>query len=123
MAVASSQGQDFTNLNFESAQVIPSYTNTGRIFISITNALSGWSAFDGTNQLSSVQYIPPPGANPGLLPPIALEGSNAYVIDGNFSILLGSSSISISQTGLVPSGTESLLFDATSPSPLVLCNS
>ena len=117
---ASSQGQSFTNLDFESAQIVPSYTNNyGYVFIPTENALPGWSAFDGTTQLSQIQYNPSAAA---ISPPVALFGSNIDVIAGNFSILLHSSTISISQTALVPSGTESLVFDAVSfgsPSLLV----
>lgn len=109
VAAASLRGQDFTNLNFESAQVIISTNIGANQFITTANALPGWSAFDGTNQLSLIQYNP----NPRLgSPPIALFGSNSDVIAGNFSVLLDSISISINQTGLVPTGTESLVFDA-----------
>jgi hypothetical protein len=71
---------------------------------------SPWSAFSGANQLSLVDYNP---STLGVPASVDLVGSNADVIDGNFSVLLSGDG-SISQTGLVPSGTESLLFDATS---------
>ena len=103
----SSRGQGFVNLDFESAQVV--FTTGG---IVASNAFLGWSVFSGTNQLSVVAYDASFVGAPQLI------GSNANVIAGNFSVELGSGS-SISQTGLVPSNSESLLFDAVSPSPLV----
>lgn len=90
-----------------------SYTNFGSYtYITAANALPGWSVFDGTNQLPLIQYNPSLAA---ALPPIGLFGSNMDVIAGSFSVLLHGSPISISQTALVPSGTESLKFDAVTP--------
>ncbi len=108
-------GQNFTDLNFESAKIIPVSTNAdGSVNIASTNALPGWSAFVGTNQLFEIAYNP----SGAFYHPIALSGSNAAVIIGNFDVSIGYN-VAISQTGLVPSGTESLLFDATSSSFLV----
>jgi hypothetical protein len=116
---ASLRGQTFLNLDFESAQVIFASTNGPHVYIASTNALPGWSAFSGTNQLSLVQY----NYNGAVInPPIALAGSNAfYVVNGNFSVYFTGESGrgSINQTAVVPSGAESLLFDATSSSLLV----
>jgi hypothetical protein len=100
-------------LNFETARLIPATDG-----IAASDALPGWSAFLGTNQQSSIQYnINPAAFNPR----IALIGSNVDVIGGNFCVYLGNGTIS--QTGVIPSGTESLLFDAISypgsPSPPV----
>jgi hypothetical protein len=103
------QGQDFTNLNFESAQVI--FTNGVNGNITTANAFPGWSAFSGTNQLSLIDYNPSPLVVPAS---VDLVGSNAEVVDGNFSVLLANYTGSISQTGLVPGGTESLFFDGSS---------
>jgi hypothetical protein len=105
------QGQDFTNLNFESAQIIVATNSAGFIGIAASTALPGWSAFSGTNQLSQVDYNPSPLGVPA---PVDLVGSNAEVVDGNFSVLLADNTGSISQTGLVSSGTESLFFDGSS---------
>lgn len=100
-----SQGQGFINLNFEDAKVSGSYGE-----FATSNALPGWSVFAGMAQLSSVQYNPNGISGPT---PIELFGLNAEVIAGNFSASVGGN-LSLSQTGLVPSGTESLLFDAYS---------
>lgn len=104
----SSRGQGYVNLNFENANIV---------FVSgslaTSNALPGWSAYLGTNQLSTIIY-----GYSGGIPPVGLYGSNSLVISGNFSVYIGGYG-SISQTGLVPSGSESLLFDATASSYLV----
>jgi hypothetical protein len=106
----SSRGQGFINLNFENANIV---------FVSGTlatrNALPSWSAYSGTNQLSTIRY----NASFGVpTPAVGLYGSNSLAISGNFSASIGRNG-SISQTGLVPNGSESLLFDATSSSYLV----
>ncbi|HEY5043105.1 MAG TPA: PEP-CTERM sorting domain-containing protein [Verrucomicrobiae bacterium] len=100
--------QGFINLNFEKANIV---------FVSgpvaTTNALPGWSFFSGTNKQSTVAY------NAYAVPTTSgLVGSNRLVLNGNFSASLDGNE-SISQTGLVPNGTESLLFDATSSFLLV----
>lgn len=111
---ASARGQEFVNLNFEAAKIVISATNSSfAMEIATSNALPGWSAFFGTNQAPLVQYNFGPA--PGL--PVVLFGSNSVVIDGNFSVYLDGGSIS--QTGLVPSGAKSLLFDSGPPSLLV----
>ena len=105
---ASLRGQSFTNLNFEDADVSQS---SG--FVATSDALPGWSAFSGTNQLSTVVY----NASGLASYPVTLLGSNSFVLDGNFSVSLVGGSIS--QTGPIPSGSQSLLFDAASPYLLV----
>lgn len=107
-AAASSQGQGFTNLDFESAQIIPVSTNgNGSVNVATANALPGWNAFFGTSQLSLIPYDTPPTV---LAPAIGLlGGSQAPAIQGNFDVLLHGGSLS--QTAVVPAGAESLLFD------------
>lgn len=103
----SASGQDFRNLDFEAAQVTgPNYPTE----IDAGNALPGWTVFYGTNQQTQVYY------NLFFLG-VSLMASNNLVISGNFSVMLvsGTPANSISQTGLVPLGTESLLFEAQSP--------
>lgn len=113
------QSQDFTNMNFESAQALD-YTNGPYKYITTANALPSWSAFSGTNQMAQIQYNPGGAVSPL---PVDLLGSNVYTIEGNFSVYLSDglpdSAGSISQAGLIPSGTQSLLFDADSSSLLV----
>jgi hypothetical protein len=99
----------FQNLDFESAQVIPVSTNAnGSVNIATANALPGWSAFAGANQLSLIPYNSQAEA---AWPVVGLYGSNVTVIGGNFEVMLTSGG-SISQTGLVPANAESLLFGA-----------
>ncbi len=99
----SSRGQGYVNLNFENANIV---------FVSgllaTSNALPGWSAYSGTNQLSTILYNESFGVP---TPTVGLYGSNSLVISGNFSVTIGRNG-SISQTGLVPNGSESLLFAA-----------
>ena len=110
------QGQSFTNLDFESARVI--FTANPPDFIATSNAFPGWSVFGGTNQAFYVQYNVSAGVYLyGLVGPDAF-GTNTRVLDGNFSASMGPNE-TMSQTGLVPNGAESLLFGATSSSFLV----
>ncbi len=106
--------QGFANLDFESAQVIP--LTQGADYppysIATTNALPGWAVYLGSSQQSQITDTPALGSTWVFL--IATNGA----LSGNFSVGLqgGStySSASISQTGLVPVGTESLQFEAQS---------
>jgi hypothetical protein len=109
--IASVSGQDFANLDFESARIIPLYTNGPDVYIAATNALPGWTAWFGTNHpLTVIPYNVPAAV---LLPPVGLYGSNAAIPSGNFGVFLQNGSIS--QTGLIPTNAASLLFDAQSP--------
>jgi hypothetical protein len=111
----------FENLDFESANV--SGHSPGNL-VPISDALPGWSAYftSGTTTYPQTQVV---------YDGISLGGAVISVIDDNaaaFSPLQGNysaflfgggygvnevlASASISQTGSVPSGTESLLFDA-----------
>lgn len=102
IVAASARGQGFVNLDFEEATNLPPPNSS----VAVSNALPGWSAFAGTNQLSSIIYDPGGGGTFY----VGLYGSNNAVLSGNFSVVLGGSS-SISQTGLVPASAESLLFE------------
>jgi hypothetical protein len=98
----------FQNLNFEAARVVIA-TNHIDSYIATSNALPGWMAFSGTNQLFLVDFNPT-----GLLvpAPVALYGSNApLVIDGTYSLGLSGRG-SVSQIGLVPADAQLLLFKA-----------
>ncbi|MDE3066084.1 MAG: hypothetical protein KGJ60_00890 [Verrucomicrobiota bacterium] len=110
----------FQNLDFESAKLIfpdPSYP----YFLAATNALPGWSAFSGTNQLTGIYYDE--GA---VLSDVMLFGFFSGVLSGNFDVSLahpnGSPSGSISQTGLVPSDAQSLFFEASTAGLLLSMN-
>ena len=72
----------FQNLDFEAARVVFVATDVYS-FIATLNALPGWTAFSGTNQLSVVAF------NPGgmVVEPVGLYGSDApVVIGGSFSL-------------------------------------
>ena len=114
--------QGFVNLDFESATV--SGYSPGSSDVPTTSALPGWTAYYsnsiGTYASAEVWYDT-----------ISLGGNIISIVDskvfssyfgpiqGRYSAFLfggggpdGPISASISQTGLVPVGTESLLFDA-----------
>jgi hypothetical protein len=101
----------FQNLNFEEAIPNP-YSGS----ISAANAIPDWTAeIGGVPQTQIVQNFFSTGdpevvlitPNNPQLPP--LEGSYSVLLTGSFI-----ASASISQTGLIPAGTQSLLFDAES---------
>lgn len=97
----------FQNLDFEAAKVI----FVGGV-IATSNALPGWSAFSSGNQLDTISYNVFT-----MIPPVQVYGSNVHVIAGEFSVSLAANG-SISQTGLIPSTAQSLLFKAlTDPIP------
>ena len=96
------RGASFYNLDFESANNLPAPYS----FVSISNALPGWLAYAGTNQLSEVKYQVNPTTT-GY--PVTLVGSNKDVLSGNFSVIFTGT---IAQTGDIPTGTESITFQA-----------
>jgi hypothetical protein len=110
----------FQNLDFEAAQIIfdappPNHS------IATTNALPGWLAYSGTNQLNGVNYGPG-----GISFPVALYSTtNGGSLDGKYSVVLGPSGLlgpsgSISQVGLVPSDAQSLLFEGNFTGPITV---
>ena len=116
IATFSAQGQGFVNLDFEAAKVIPVSTNLdGSVNVATTDALPGWVAFHGTNQLSLIPFNYDPTGSHGV-PPVGLYGgTNVIVPQGKFVVRVGFGS-SISQTGFVPTAAESLLFDVVGTS-------
>ncbi len=97
---------DFGNLNFEDANPITASPG----YVTSASAIPDWTAaIAGATQ----DQIWENGFSTGA-PAISLISANYGAIDGNYSVLLtGSiSSASISQTGEIPPGTQSLLFDA-----------
>jgi hypothetical protein len=105
---------NFQNLDFESAQIIP--LTQGADYppysVATTNAVPGWTVFYGGTPQSQITYNDPALGSTF----VNLWATNGQQISGNFSVLLQgggtASSASISQTGLVPAGTQSLLFEA-----------
>lgn len=105
--------QSFINLNFESANIIPIVGGPNYPYdVTSTNALPGWTVYYGLIQQSQITYNDP-GLGSTL---VTLWATNGAQISGNYSPLLQggltASAATISQTGLVPVGTASLLFEA-----------
>ncbi|HEV2320173.1 MAG TPA: hypothetical protein VGV18_10515, partial [Verrucomicrobiae bacterium] len=101
-------GQGFTNFGFESAEIVAVSTNAnGSVNVATGNAIPGWTAFVGTSQLSVIAYDTPTSVT---WPAVGLLGGpQAPAIEGNFDVGLFENG-SITQTGLVPAASESLLF-------------
>jgi hypothetical protein len=108
-------GQSWTGhvskLNFEAADTVGYSPPTG---MPSALAFPGWQTSIGATPISSVGYD-----NPSLSTPwIYLGDSEAgNIIQGNYSAFLqsstiGSGSATLSQTGIVPPGTESIQLDA-----------
>jgi hypothetical protein len=112
MLVISARGQDFLNLNFESAQNLPGNPGNG-VSIAVANALPGWTAYDGLLALSDVFFVS--NNFTGIATTVELEGGT-LALSGNLSVGLYSNS-SLSQTGVVPGTAESLQFEAYGPGP------
>ena len=100
----------FQNIDFESANPVSAGPP---VFVTAASALPGWTINDwrSTKQTEITENNFSTGA-----PAVILEGvgSVSPPIDGNYSVLLSGSfsTAAISQTGLIPSGTESLMFEA-----------
>jgi hypothetical protein len=108
--IISARGQGFQNLNFESAQNLPGNPGNGEA-VPISNALLGWTAYDGSLVLSEVFFVS--NSILGSATSVELEGGS-LALSGNFSVgLFGDSSIS--QTGMIPDTAESLQFEAEGP--------
>jgi hypothetical protein len=113
-SLACGQGS-FQNLDFEQANPVivvgsPLYPYA----VTAASALPYWTVVAGGNQLSVITENDP-STGSAWVSLVAAPGAWGYVpLDGNYSVLIqgGGLGASISQTGLIPSGTESLLFDA-----------
>ena len=119
--IQSVSGQDFVNLDFEDAH-LSGYSPGGNV--PVADAFPGWSASfsnptTGTVEASSVWYD---GLSLGGAA-ISINDTNGPpygygTLDGNFSAYLfgggvaNDTSATISQTGLVPIGTKSLIISA-----------
>jgi len=115
--------QGFVNLNFEGAKVtLPSGTQPGPVLV--TNALFGWSIYYGTFPQTQIYYDDMSLGSSQ----ITLAGTNdpygQSAIEGNFSVLLQggvtAAGVSIRQTGILPTSTESIFFKAYSLGPMSL---
>ena len=108
--------QGFVNLNFEDASIVPDASSPYYPYAAYASfAIPGWTATGFLGPTNIFYNDISLGA-----PSVSLFGTNGPypVIDGAFSIDLyggsgqSSEGASISQTGRVPAGTESLLFKA-----------
>lgn len=120
--LTSAGAQGFANLDFQSAN-IPNSTSSGS-FVSITDAIPGWTGYLGTDQQTPVLYnalaigaanLAILGTNynyPGLLIP-----GNPYtvVLQAGYDGAPENVSASIAQTALIPTTAESILFTASFP--------
>jgi hypothetical protein len=113
--VGSISAQGFVNLDFESANLTPIPAGQGGGYVSISNAMPGWTAFIDGNQITQVLQ------NNGTLsyPSLSIWGPYSPpvgVFQGNYLVILtaggGGHTASLSQTGLVPDTAKSLLFEA-----------
>lgn len=120
-AHVSAQAQGFVNLDFESATLVP-VSGDPYGAVQFSKAFPGWAESSGTfdvNALSNNIFLDSSGIsiiNSGFKNGLTAGG----VIQGNYTAILqagyGSSGMptdmSLSQTGLVPLGTQSLQFEA-----------
>jgi hypothetical protein len=126
LSVAGGLGQGtFQNLDFESANV-PVVPSSQPVQVLTSDALPWWTVYAGPYQQSQVGYN---GVSAGgtLVSIIDLhtQGFNNRVIGGNFTVTLDSgtffvngnqqivASAAIAQSGTIPVGTRSLMFDAS----------
>jgi hypothetical protein len=113
LAGLSTQAQTFQNLDFEQAN--PGSVEFGPV--PAATALPYWSVYYGTEQQTEIEYQ---GESTGTTE-VALIGPGFGPIDGNYSVELTGGignvtpeSASITQTGVIPPGTQSMLFYAQS---------
>jgi hypothetical protein len=107
----------FENLNFEDANIVPI---PGQPYaITVANALPDWTVDYGNVQQTQILYNGPSlGAVQVTLLASGYPGVDGPIIDGNFSVFLqgglfngAQANASISQTGQIPLGTQSRLFE------------
>jgi hypothetical protein len=120
------EAQGFINLDFESANLTPTPAGEYGGEVSAADALPGWQAFLGTEQISQIlqNNFTLGNASVDILGP---DWSGGGIIEGQYTIVLqpgvdpfGSGqtvSASIAQTGLVPADAQSLEFKAVANSP------
>lgn len=100
-------GQGFVNLNFESAQNIPSVSNIGEYPVSVANALPGWRIVPN-NIYNLIMYTLDPQYQWDNS--VVLVGGN-LALSGNYSVHFSDES-QINQTAMVPGNAASLQFEA-----------
>jgi hypothetical protein len=119
VSLARAQGT-FGNLNFEEANIVPIVGSPLYPYaVTVANALPDWTVDYGAVQQTQILYNNPSlGATAVTLLASSYPGSAGPIIDGNYSVFLqgglfngAQANASISQTGQIPAGTQSLLFD------------
>ncbi len=107
-------GQNFTDLNFASATVVP--VNGSDTFIEFSPAFPGWTGYIGTNVATEAVYNETALDSSG----ISLLGNPVFpgyeaTLQAGFLLNQPGTSVdtSLSQTGLIPAGTQSLLFSGS----------
>jgi hypothetical protein len=116
---AEAQGT-FQNLDFEAANIV---TIPGQPFqAAVADALPGWTVDFGSAPQTQIPYNSTIDGGQATVEIFAngYPGGPGPVIDGNFDVFLQGGrfngvpvNASISQTGQIPSGTQSLFFDAS----------
>ncbi len=115
---AAAQGT-FQNLNFEQANPVivvgsPYYPYE----VTAASALPDWTVTEGGIQQTQITENDPSLGSPWIVLISTADTLGFAPIDGNYSVLLQGSGFSsvpaISQTGLIPDSTQSLLFEAQS---------
>ncbi len=122
---AQAQGQ-FVNLGFESAHLPPIPQGQFGSFVPISQALPGWIGFLGTTPFSSVLQNNFDLGSPN----ISIFGPNwttdQGIIEGQYTVLLqtgvGNEDVFLLQNGLIPLGSQSLLFKAASANDSLTIN-
>lgn len=104
----------FQNLNFEEANPVSAGEEGNPSAVTAASAFPGWSVYAGNTQLTVVNYNDPDlgSTTVGLVGPSSLVFP---AIDGNYSVLLQggltASGASISQTGFISAGVQTLFFE------------
>jgi hypothetical protein len=126
-AVSARAQGTFQNFNFELANPVSVGNPADPSAVTAASAFPEWSLYAGNVQLTEVNYNDPDlgTTTVGLVSPT----SPLYpAIDGNYSALLQGGvgvtapAASISQSGVIPSGSESLLFEAQDYNPSAVLN-
>jgi hypothetical protein len=109
----------FQNLNFESATLSSVPPGEGGGDVSISAALPGWTGYLGGVQTARVfqNEVSLGASSIDILGPQWNKAPG--IIDGNYSVYLqpgdNGTTTSIAQSGTIPSGTQTLIFDAWQP--------
>lgn len=121
--IAVASAKDFENLNFDEGTLSPGPINDGPQ--PIGTYLPGWTAHMGPQELTEVYFGYQSSAygrvavSPQERRPFTFEGRYGLLLQGGPEFLSSSPAVpaSISQVGLIPAGTKSLLFRSDIASP------